>query len=171
MSTSDRRDAANAEPDRPGPGRQSLTLTRHIKAPAERVFKAWIDGEALRRWFGPRDSVVVGVCEVDARVGGRYRIVMQEPGGEVHRVGGQYREIVPNERLVFSWAWESSPERQSVVTVTLRSAPGGTDLTLTHEQLFDDAVRARHEHGWTGSLGRLAGLFEVDTISNRDTRP
>ena len=140
-------------------GRPSLTLTRHIKAPVERVFKAWIEGEALRRWFGPRDSVSVSVADVDLRIGGRYRIVMQEPGGETHRVSGEYREIVPNERLVFTWAWESTPERQSLVTVVLRPVQGGTDLTLTHAQFFDEAARDRHAAGWGGSLPRLANFL------------
>ena len=97
----------------------------------------------------------ISVADVDLRVGGRYRIVMQEPGGEAHRVGGAYREIVANERLVFTWAWEATPERESLVTVRLRAAGGGTDLTLTHEQLFDEAVRDRHVKGWTGSFERL----------------
>ena len=140
-------------PNTAGPG---LTLERHLDAPVARVFKAWTDGEALKRWFGPSDAVVVGIAEVDLKVGGRYRIVMQEPGGEAHRVGGVYREIVPNERLVFTWAWESTPERQSLVTVTLTPAGRGTDLKLTHAPFFDEAVRDRHVHGWTGSLERLA---------------
>ena len=136
--------------------RTTLTLTRHVKAPAERVFQAWTSGEALKRWFGPSDSMIVSVADIDVEVGGRYRIVMQEPGGEAHRVGGVYREIVPNERLVFTWAWESTPERESIVTVALRPVDGGTELTLTHVQFFDEAARDRHAHGWTGSLERLA---------------
>ena len=140
----------------PDATRPSLTLERHIKAPVERVFKAWTDGEALKRWFGPSDAMQVSIADVDLEVGGRYRIVMQEPGGEAHRVGGVYREIVPNERLVFTFAWESTPERQSVVTVVLKPAGNGTDLKLTHEQVLDEAARDRHAAGWSGSLERLA---------------
>jgi uncharacterized protein YndB with AHSA1/START domain len=134
----------------------SLTLRRHLKAPVEKVFKAWTEGQALKRWFAPSDAMAIVVADVDVKVGGRYRIVMQEPGGEQHRVGGTYREIVPNAKLVFSWAWESTPERESLVTVRLEAANGGTDLTLIHEQFADEAARDRHEHGWSGSLDRLA---------------
>ena len=140
----------------PADTKPSLTLRRHINAPRERVWKAWTTGEALKRWFGPRDSYDIAVADVDLRPGGRYRIVMQEPGGERHEVGGVYREIESNTRLVFSFAWVSTPERESVVTVQLRDADGGTELTLTHEPFFDEAARDRHHHGWTGSLDRLA---------------
>jgi len=132
-----------------------LTLKRHYPAPVEKVFRAWIDPEALKGWFGPSDEGKILVSETNPKVGGRYRIVMQMPSGEQHRVGGVYREIVPNEKLVFTWAWESTPERESIVTVQLKRAGDGTDMTLIHEQFFDDAARDRHQHGWTGTLERL----------------
>jgi uncharacterized protein YndB with AHSA1/START domain len=133
----------------------SLTLTRRFKAPAAKIFKAWADGTALKRWFGPSDAMQVVVAEVDIRIGGRYRIVMEEASGERHRVGGIYREIEPDRKLVFTWAWESTPERQSLVTVLLQPIEGGTLLTLTHEQLADEPARDRHAHGWNGTLDRL----------------
>ena len=133
----------------------SLTLKRHYPAPVEKVFRAWIDPEALKQWFGPSDEGKILVSETNPTVGGRYRIVMQMPSGEQHRVGCVYREIVPNEKLVFTWAWESTPERESLVTVQLKRADGGTDMTLTHEQFFDEAARDRHQHGWDGTMERL----------------
>ena len=133
----------------------SLTLKRHYAAPIEKVYSAWTDPEGLKRWFGPSDDGRILVAETNLEVGGRYRIVMEMPSGEQHRVGGVYREIVPNEKLTFTWAWESTPERESLVTVKLKKAGDGTDMTLTHEQFFDEAARDRHEHGWTGTLERL----------------
>ena len=133
----------------------SLTLKRHYPAPVETVFRAWIDPEALKQWFGPSDEGKILVSETNPKVGGRYRIVMQMPGGEQHRVGGVYREIVPNEKLVFTWAWESTPERESLVTVQLKRAGSGTDMLLTHESFFDEPARDRHQHGWTQVMERL----------------
>lgn len=133
----------------------SLTLTRRIKAPAHKIFVAWTDGTALRRWFGPSDAMRVVVAEVDLRVGGRYRIVMEETSGAQHRVGGTYREIEIDRKLVFTWAWESTPERESLVTVLLEPTDNGTLLTLTHEQFADEPARDRHAHGWQGTLDRL----------------
>jgi uncharacterized protein YndB with AHSA1/START domain len=132
-----------------------LALTRHFKAPIDKVFRAWTEGEALKRWFHPRDDMATVVAEVDLRVGGRYRIVMQEPSGEQHRVGGVYREIVPNAALVFTWAWESTPERESLVSLRFDAAEGGTRLTLVHEKFADEAARDRHAEGWAGCLAML----------------
>jgi uncharacterized protein YndB with AHSA1/START domain len=138
----------------------SLRIKRHYAARVERVFAAWTDPQALKQWFGPSDEGEILVSETDLKIGGRYRIVMQMPGGEQHRVGGVYREIVRNEKLVFTWAWESTPERESVVTVELKPAGAGTDMVLTHEQFFDEAARDRHEHGWTGTFDRLGRYLQ-----------
>ncbi len=132
----------------------SLTLTRRFDAAPARVFSAWTDPEKITRWFGP-EKVKVLNAESDPRVGGRYRIVARGPDGEEHVVGGVYREVVPDQKLVFTWAWQSTPERESVVTVTLKPDGDGTLLTLTHEQFFDEPARDRHQSGWTGGLEKL----------------
>jgi uncharacterized protein YndB with AHSA1/START domain len=98
------------------------------------------------------------LAETDPRVGGRYRMVMRSQGGEEHDVSGEFREVVANRKLVFTWAWRSTPERQSLVTVEFIPDGAATALTLTHEQFADDAVRDRHRHGWTGSLEKLAAF-------------
>ena len=75
--------------------------------------------------------------------------------GDEHDVSGVYRELVPNEKIVFTWAWKSTPERESLVTVSLKADGGGTLLTLTHEQFFDEDARDRHQIGWNGCLDKL----------------
>lgn len=135
----------------------SLTITRKLAASPERCFRAWTDPQALMRWFGPGAAEVVS-AEADPRVGGRYRVVMRAPGGEEHDVSGEFREVVANRRLVFTWAWRSTPERQSLVTIEFVPEGGATALTLTHEQFADEAARDRHHHGWTGSLEKLAAF-------------
>ena len=132
----------------------SLTLKRRFNAPPAKVFAAWTDPERMKRWMGPPG--VEGLrCEIDARVGGRYRLVMKSPDGEEHDVSGVYREVVPNEKLSFTWAWKSTPERQSLVTVTFKPDGDGTMLTLLHEQFFDETARDHHRQGWVGSLDKL----------------
>ena len=133
----------------------SLTLTRRLDAPPAKVFAAWTDPEKMKRWMGP-EGVVPQHAEIDARVGGRYRLIMRSPDGEELDVSGVYREVVPNQKLVFSWAWKSTPERQSQVTILIKPDGDGTLLTLIHEQFFDEDARDRHQHGWTGSLEKLA---------------
>ncbi len=137
----------------------SLRLVRTIKAAPEKVFAAWTDPQALKRWMAPGDDMAVTVAETDLRAGGRYRIVMREAGGTEHRVGGVYRDIKPGRRLVFTWAWESEPERETLVKVELRKKGAGTELTLTHTGFADEASRDRHDHGWIGCIGRLERLM------------
>jgi uncharacterized protein YndB with AHSA1/START domain len=136
----------------------SLTLKRRLNAPPAKVYAAWTDPAQIKRWFGPAPVEIVSTS-ADVRVGGRYRIVGRSPDGEEHDVGGAYREVVPNEKLVFTWAWRSTPERESLVTVTLKADEGGTILTLTHEQFFDEPARDRHRMGWTASLDKLEAYF------------
>jgi uncharacterized protein YndB with AHSA1/START domain len=134
----------------------SLTLKRRLKAAPGKVFAAWTDPEKIVRWFGPRETVAGSVqAQVDVRPGGRYRMSFTTDDGERHRVGGVFREVVPDSRLVFTWAWQSTPERESLVTVTIAADGDGSLLTLHHEQFFDQKARDGHERGWTGTLDRL----------------
>jgi uncharacterized protein YndB with AHSA1/START domain len=132
----------------------SLTLKRRLKAPPAKVFAAWTDPEKMKRWMGPGEITAMR-AESDTRVGGRYRIVMQAPNGEEYDVGGVYREVVAGEKLVFTWAWKSAPERESLVTLLLKPDGDGTLLTLTHEQFSDEDSRNGHEQGWNSSLDKL----------------
>jgi uncharacterized protein YndB with AHSA1/START domain len=138
----------------------SLTLERRYDAPPAKVFSAWTDAKKLARWFCPRASEPV-LAETDPRVGGRYRIVVRSPDGEEHDVSGTFREVVADRRLVFTWAWRTTPERESLVTVELERDGDGTRLRLTHERFFDEAARDRHRAGWTPILDRLGETLPV----------
>ncbi|MDM0002882.1 SRPBCC domain-containing protein [Variovorax sp. J22P240] len=139
--------------------RPSLTLRRHFDASPDKVWRAWTEPQALKQWFGPEEIVAVPVAEVDLRIGGGFRVVMVAADGERHEVSGLYREIVPDRKLVFSWSWVTTPERVSRVTVSIEPAGRGTELTLRHEDFFDEAARDGHNHGWTGSLVKLQVLL------------
>ncbi len=132
----------------------SLTLKRRLKAPPASVYAAWTDPEKILKWFGPEEIETLR-AQADVRVGGSFRIVMRSPDGEEHDVSGIYREVVPNEKLVFTWAWRSTPERESLVTVLIKPDGEGSLLTLIHEQFFDEAARDRHREGWSGCLDKL----------------
>jgi uncharacterized protein YndB with AHSA1/START domain len=132
----------------------SLTIKRRFKAAPSKVFSAWTDPEKVKHWMGPGEVKVLRV-ESDPRTGGRFRWVMQAPSGEAHDVSGVYREVVPNEKLVFTWAWISTPERESLVTVTFKGDSDGTLMTLMHEQFFDDEARDRHQGGWQAAMEKM----------------
>ena len=128
----------------------SLTLKRRINAAPAKIYAAWTDPEKLAAWFGPakvREGSVQ--AETDLRVGGRYRISFYATDGEYFQAGGVYREIVPNELIVMSWAWHSTPERESLVTIAIRPEGGGSLLVFNHAQFADEKARDNHERGWT----------------------
>ena len=136
----------------------SLTLKRRLKAPPAQVFSAWTDPKkivALVRSARHRPSLGLAPRWTCAS-GAATASALRGEDGEQHEVGGVYREVVPGRRLVFSWAWHSTPERKSLVTITLApDGAEGTMLTLQHEQFFDEKARDGHERGWTGTLEKL----------------
>jgi len=146
--------SAAANPSPSAAVKPSLTLKRRLNAPPEAVYAAWTDPKKLVHWFGP-DQGPVTKAATDVRVGGRFHVVFQTEDGEEHDVSGIYREVVPNQKLQFTWAWRTMPERESLVTVIVRPDGDGSLLTLIHEQFFDEPARDRHEWGWTGSLNKL----------------
>jgi uncharacterized protein YndB with AHSA1/START domain len=134
----------------------SLTLKRRLKASPAQVFAAWADPKKIVRWFGPAETSCDSVtADMDVRPGGRYRISFKTADGEYHEVGGVYRDVVSDTRLVFTWAWHSTPERESLVTITVAKDGDGTMLTLQHEQFYDEKARDGHKRGWTGTLDKL----------------
>jgi uncharacterized protein YndB with AHSA1/START domain len=138
-----------------------LNLVRAYPVAPEKVWRAWTDPQAVKKWWGPGPGEPVAVAELDVRVGGRFRIVFGGPQGTAHEVQGTYKEVVPNRRLVFTWRWpNSTPERESVVTIVFRASDGGTELDFRHEQLFDEKVRDDHKRGWTGSLDKLEKFLQ-----------
>ena len=141
--------------DRPAGEKTQLRLTRRYPVAAEKVWRAWTDPQALSAWFGPGEPHSVLVAELDVRAGGRYRIRFRTPDGEEHEVAGVYETVEPGRRLVFSWAWHSTPERVSRISIALQSVPGGTELHFLHERFFDQQARDNHERGWTGTLEKL----------------
>lgn len=135
-----------------------LALKRRLKAPPEKVYQAWTQPEQMIRWWGATGHRTP-IAETDLRIGGRFRVQFWTPDGEHHSVSGVYRRIEPPTKLVFSWAWQSTPERESQVTIDLEPDSDGTILTLTHEQFFDEKARDDHRGGWTVALDRLEAQF------------
>ena len=133
----------------------TLTMTRTLSANPARVFAAWTRAESLKKWFCPGKDMTVPVAEVDLRVGGGYRIVMQNKDGETYSPSGTFEKIEPDALLVFTWKWADS-ELVTRVTVKLEAlGPEQTQLTLIHEGFPESEIRDRHSEGWTGCLDRL----------------
>ena len=134
-----------------------LIIRRTIAATRERVFDAWLDPTKLARFMHPGD-VTRAIAEVDARVGGRFRIVMEHGRGDADHYG-TYLVIEPPSLLSFTWISGSTDGRPTTVTIELRArADGTTDLLLTHRGLPERTFDA-HEHGWTAIVDTLKKIL------------
>ena len=146
---------------------RELVIKRIFDAPREIVFKAWTNAESVARWFGPHDFTAPH-CEIDFRVGGRYRICMLSPEGEEFWVEGEYQDIVEPERIVFTWNREypnGEVWSRTVATVTFEAhRQDQTAFTLV-QRLFETVpYRDEHGFGWGQSLERLAAFVEGKRI-------
>lgn len=142
----------------PGPPQPELKISRMIHAPRQEVFDAWTTAESMRAWMCPEDGSVTFV-ELDLRVGGAFRIEMRV-GGSASVHTGIYQEILPPERLVFTWVSRRTHYRASRVTVEFHARGDITELVLTQRQLPDEEAVARHTTGWTSLLAHLAAFLQ-----------
>lgn len=138
----------------------SVTIVRRIKAPPAKVYAALTQPELMMQWWGP-DAGPTLKAEADVRPGGRLSVVFRLLNGDEHNPTGVYREVVPEKKLVFTWEWPGMPERESLVTFLIEPFEGGSELTLIHERLPDEAARGSHEIGWNGLLDKQIGRAHV----------
>jgi len=142
-----------------------LIIKRTFKAPREELFRAWTDPALLKQWFCPGDTYETPFAEADLHVGGAYRIGMKPKTKDiVHIASGTYQEIVPPERLVFTWTLDEEGQgAETLVTLLFRDLGSSTELVLTHERLPDATTRDSHTDGWKGCLANLEKLFPVSS--------
>ncbi len=135
-----------------------IRLSQTVQAPVDEVFAAWLNPEQMTQWYAPSDDFTTPIAEVDAKVGGQYRVGMKPKDRDVHIVRGQYCRIEPPHRLRFTWAWDAPKPDVQETQVTLEFVPkgDGTDVTLIHERFRDEQSRKDHTGGWIGCLNRLA---------------
>lgn len=141
----------------------SLRAARTFAAPRERVFRAWVEPEALKRWFiEPTEGSWTAEPMLDPRAGGAYRF-KGESAGKPWCVYGTYREVTPPLRLVFTWEWEDHPNPgdsgKTVVTVEFHDRGGHTELVLSQEGFPHEASREDHRKGWDGCFDAIRKLL------------
>ena len=144
-----------------------ILITREFNAPKHLVYKAWTTPELIKRWWSANRGRVT-VAEVDLRVGGRWRWVMVTDHGYEVAFHGEYREIVPDERIVYTEMFEGMPEGAALVTMTLTEHEGRTWMALLaqHEnQAHRDAhINSGMEAGMQDAmdlLEQVAGSLEA----------
>ena len=149
----------------------TLTLERIIQAKPAQVFEAWTKPEQLVKWFGPQGFSVAN-AQIELQNGGKYQISLLSPDGDHIHHFGEYVDIVPDRRLVFTWVLSDQDcqgsrdlQAETLVTVELTPVEQTTKLVLTHEKLPTQAAIEGHKFGWQSSLDGLQACLEgvVDT--------
>lgn len=133
----------------------SLTLTREIAAPPERVYAAWLSAETLVRFMQNCQGLRVPHAQTDPVVGGAFQIVMNNGKDDILHTG-TYLELVPHSRIVFTWVSPYSTAEGSTVTIDLAPHGAATLLTLTHRRFANEGSRDGHRAGWSTMLDGLA---------------
>ena len=146
-----------------GTDHRTLIIDRLFDAPRALVFRMWTAPEHAARWWGPQSHDAIS-CTMDVRPGGAWHRRMRAPDGSIYRKFGVYREVVPPERLVFTYKTEDAagiPDQETLVTVSLTEEHGKTRLTL-HQSLFETVeLCVSHTGGWTSCLERFAQYLET----------
>jgi uncharacterized protein YndB with AHSA1/START domain len=139
--------------------RASVRIVDVFDAPRDAVFAAWTEPERLKQWWGPGLFETV-FAEVDLRPGGRYELLL-EPGSM--RLVGEFREVTPPRRLVYTWRWiEGVPDtRESLVTVEFREAGAGTEVVLVHDNFVGPGPVEMYDEGWRSGLSKLRSFLRV----------
>ena len=146
------------------PTDEQIVITREFDAPKHLVYEAYTTPELVRRWWHAKRGDVT-ICEIDLRVGGRWRYVMVTPDGYEVGFHGEYREIVPNERIVstevYEGAWQAdAPDEGTLNTATFSEADGRTTLTILVEAPSKDVRDAIIQSGMEDGLQDALDLLE-----------
>ena len=135
-----------------------LVVRKMISAPREEVFDAWLDAEGMKQWMCP-GNIRSAEAKIDARVGGKFRILMKGDEKDFDHTG-EYQVIDRPSKLVFTWSSEATDQKPSLVTIELLERGKQCELVLTHERFPRIEVVERHTQGWTSIAEKLAVFVE-----------
>ncbi len=136
-----------------------VNLNKIIKAPQEAVFKAWLNPKTISKFMLPMPEMKAPKVEVDAVIGGAFSIVMYIQDQEMlHK--GEYIEITPSSKLVFTWESDFSPASSTVTLEFSKIDEKTTNIELTHLKFYSEETRAQHEGGWGNILNTLLKVCE-----------
>jgi uncharacterized protein YndB with AHSA1/START domain len=146
------------------PTDEQILITREFDAPRDLVYKAYTTPELVRRWWHAKRGEVT-VADIDLRVGGSWRYVMVTPDGFEVAFHGEFREIVPNERIVSTEVYEGMPGAEALDTVTFTEVDGRTTLTILVQHAKKEHRDAHIESGMEDGLQDALDLLEEVAIS------
>ena len=148
------------------PTDEQILITREFDAPKHLVYEAWTTPELVKRWWHACRGEAT-IAEIDLRVGGRWRYVMVTEGGMEVGFHGEYREIVPNERIVSTEVYEGYPEGEALNTLTLTETGGRTTLTILVQHSSKEHRDAHIDSGMEAGMQDAMDLLEQVAVSLR----
>jgi uncharacterized protein YndB with AHSA1/START domain len=148
------------------PTDEQILITREFDAPKELVYKAFTTPELVKRWWNANRGEVT-VAEIDLRVGGKWRYVLVADGGMEVGFHGEYREIVPNERIVSTEIYEGYPDEEAVNTATFTEVDERTTLTILVQHSTKEARDGHIESGMEAGMQDAFDLLEQVAVSLR----
>jgi uncharacterized protein YndB with AHSA1/START domain len=148
------------------PADEQILITREFDAPRNLVYKAWTTPELVKQWWSAKRGEVT-VADIDLRVGGTWRYVMVADGGFEVAFHGEFREIVPNERIVATEVYEGMPDAEALNTLTLTEVDGRTVLEILVQHSSKEHRDAHIESGMEAGLQDALDLLEQVAISLR----
>jgi uncharacterized protein YndB with AHSA1/START domain len=139
----------------------AIIIRRRIAASREEVFDAWTDAEGMQLWMCPGDDIVSTVVQLDARVGGALRVIMQSPAG-TYEHWGEFTTVDRPFRLAFTWRAKATDFVPTLVTVEFFEVAGGhCDLVLRHEKFPRRDARDQYRGGWGQIITRLDAFLQA----------
>ena len=146
------------------PADDQILITREFDAPKHLVFKAFTTPDLVKRWWHAKRGEMT-LCEIDLRVGGTWRYVMVASSGPEVGFHGEYRELVPNERIVSTEVYEGMPEGEAVDTVTFTEVDGRTIVTVLVQHTSEEHRDAHINSGMEAGLQDAMDLLEQVAVS------
>lgn len=153
------------------PDNATLVVRRVLKAPAQLAFTAWTTPEHIQQWMCPNPGMKIASALMDVRVGGKFRIQMQQEDGEYFTAVGEFNEVKVPERLVYTWDWEKDGAgtefgevegNTSLITVEFIPRAEKTEFILTHTRFAKVESRDSHAEGWSNITDGFAAFVEKE---------
>jgi uncharacterized protein YndB with AHSA1/START domain len=148
------------------PTDEQILITREFNASKDLVYRAWTTPELVKRWWNAKRGEVT-IAEIDLRVGGAWRYVMVTDNGFEVGFHGEFREIVPNERIVATEVYEGMPDAEAVNTVTFDEEDGRTTLTILVQHMNKEHRDAHIDSGMEAGMQDAFDLLEEVAVSLR----
>ena len=133
---------------------KDVIIEKLFDASLQNIWDAWTNAEIIKQWFGSDPNGTVTYVALDVKPGGFFTVTFKDSDGTEHTCSGVYKEVIPMQKLCFTWQWKSEPGLVSLVTVSFRHEEFCTRMLFTHEQLHASYQHA-YQEGWQRTFGKL----------------